>query len=87
MTGWLVHSFCVECDEYRTTTLHPTLSFKGHPGVSGKLFSYQGESKTLKAWGQQIGISIWGMRDRLKKGWTMEQVMETPKRTHKRPTA
>lgn len=41
--------------------------------------TYKGETKTTKEWAEITGLTTTLIRTRLKKGWTPEEILETPK--------
>jgi hypothetical protein len=39
-----------------------------------KKLTLNGETKTLKQWSAELGISYWTLRDRYDKGWSAEEI-------------
>jgi hypothetical protein len=45
---------------------------------SSRYLEYNGESKTLVDWSRDTGIKQTTIGERLRRGWTIEQALETP---------
>ncbi len=45
--------------------------------------TYNGETKTITQWEQKFGMTKGLLRDRLKRGWTVEDAINRPKQLHK----
>ncbi len=43
-----------------------------------RILTYNGVSKCLAQWAEDAGLPVWVVRYRLKQGWPMDQVLETP---------
>lgn len=53
-----------------------------------RIIEYKGESKTIRQWADEKGMSWTALHSRLKKGWSIEKALETPVRktnTKKKP--
>jgi len=85
MSGWLVHSFCLDCDAWRDVILHPSLNHKNTSATAQALFTCNGQTKSLKEWAAFNGMTIDGLRQRLYRGWTMQRAIETPVRKQRQP--
>lgn len=48
------------------------------------MISYHGETHCLREWSEVLGISYSALRNRKNYGWSVERMMETPVRKHKR---
>ncbi len=54
------------------------MSYKKRCGE--QLLTYQGETRTLEEWSRRVGVSARGLEQRIARGWTPEEVIETPPR-------
>lgn len=48
-----------------------------------KFITYQGETKILKHWAKELGMSYHALQHRLNRGWTVEEAFNTPIRAQK----
>lgn len=48
-----------------------------------KLYTYNGETRCLKDWAENLGICKSTLQDRLKNGWSNEEAFSTPKLSRK----
>lgn len=48
--------------------------------ASKRPFTYKGETRTLSEWSCRIGVSVRALESRIARGWTPEEVIETPPR-------
>lgn len=52
-----------------------------------KRFTYAGQSKTLRQWSDDCGVNFYTLRNRIRKGWTIEEALTTSTRKKKpKPT-
>lgn len=49
-----------------------------------KLWTYNGVSKTLDEWADDLGMETSAIRQRIRLGWDFEKVVTTPHRSHKK---
>lgn len=49
-----------------------------------RVFEYAGKSQTLREWAEEYGISRGTVWNRLQAGWSFEEALTTPPRTHHR---
>lgn len=52
------------------------MSYKKRRGE--RPFTYRGETQTLEEWSRRVGISVRGLEQRIDRGWTAVEVIETP---------
>lgn len=51
---------------------------------SNKILEFEGESKTVAEWARHLGVSRFTLYNRIKLGWTPEEVLSFPKYRHRR---
>lgn len=49
---------------------------------SNKLISFRGKTKTAKEWSREFGIKYGTFQSRLRYGWSMKKIAETPIQRH-----
>jgi len=49
--------------------------------------TYQGHKKSQRQWAEELGMSYWTFRDRLRRGMTMKEIISTPNRNTKKAYA
>jgi hypothetical protein len=83
-TGWLVHAFCGRCDAYLGTYLHPRLSHrcKDRPGRAPRFFTHEGKTQTIRQWSDETGLPRKVIRQRLRRGWSVERALAQPRRIY-----
>jgi hypothetical protein len=45
--------------------------------------TWQGKTMCLSAWAEELGISGWQLRNRFRRGWTVDRMFGTPFRTNR----
>ncbi|MGX6999880.1 hypothetical protein [Caballeronia sp. KNU42] len=45
---------------------------------TNQLLTYRGETMCLVEWAERIGVAYWTCHARLRRGWTAQQIIETP---------
>lgn len=65
-----------------------TLKEQGRNKRNNKLITYKGETKTLVEWNELMGFKKTVIRDRLRRGWSLEQIFTTPvePKNNRKPT-
>lgn len=51
---------------------------------NNKLLTLNGESKTVSQWAEQLGMKPQVLDSRLKRGWTVEEALQTPRQKYER---
>lgn len=56
-----------------------TMQEQGNNRRDNRFIAYKGETKTLTQWSRKLGLSSSALSERLKRGWTIQKALETPK--------
>lgn len=62
--------------------LKPNSNIKKLQGVLPRLYEYSGRSLSLLEWSKEVGVPSAALRNRLKRGWTMEKTIKTSARKY-----
>jgi hypothetical protein len=47
---------------------------------ANRVFTYQGKTQCLSQWAEDYGVKYWTYHARLRRGWSIEEILETPVR-------
>lgn len=50
--------------------------------ITNRVLSFRGEQKTVSQWANGLGISDKALRDRIKRGWSLEEALTTKLNQH-----
>lgn len=59
------------------------MSIQQNNKSSNKLLTYNGQTKTISEWSNELNIPCGTLYNRLHKGWSVEKTLETPRNAHK----
>lgn len=81
--GYSIERIDVNGDYESSNCVWASLDDQSKNKTNNRYISYDGKSMTLKDWSRELGISYWTLHARLRRGWTTEEILNTPVNTNK----